>query len=80
MISESQIRKMLAQVVRNDAPLKWESDYVFVGDALRHSLDHAAFLLAIQDQLGIVVPDDDMTKLSSIGQTLAYLHSRPAQA
>ena len=78
MSTETHIRKILSQVVKSDAPYKWDADYVFIDDAL-DSLDHAAFLLAIQDQLGIVVHDKDMMLLNSIANTLAYLRSKSVQ-
>lgn len=79
MITEAKIRQILAQILRSDAPLKWDINYIFVGDAL-DSLDYAAFLLAIQDQLGVVVPDDDMPQLNCIAATLTYLRARSASA
>ena len=71
MISEDDVRKSLAGVLHSDRPMTWALDYRFLGDSV-DSLDHAAFVLELQESRGLVVPDEDLGRLDTIANVLAY--------
>ena len=70
-MSENEVRTLLARVLNSKAPQSWDVDYRFLGDAM-DSLDQAAFVLDLQETKGIVVPDEDLHRLDTIANVLAY--------
>ena len=44
------------------------------------SLDHAAILLLLQERYGLVVPDEDLSRTTSIAGILAYAAERRSHA
>jgi acyl carrier protein len=74
-MTEADVRNALAAALNSEKPRTWEIDYRFLGDAV-DSLDHASFILALQEQFGIVVPDEDVGRLDTIANVLAYAHDR----
>jgi acyl carrier protein len=75
MISESDVRDILSDVLKSHRPHSWSNDYRFLGDAL-DSLDHAAFVLELQEKRGLFVPDEDMHHLDTIENVVSYAKSR----
>ena len=70
-MSENEVRTLLARVLNSKAPQSWDVDYRFLGDAM-DSLDQAAFVLDLQETKGIIVPDEDLHRLDTIANVLAY--------
>jgi acyl carrier protein len=70
-MNENEVRTSLARVLNSKAPLSWEVDYRFLGDAM-DSLDQAAFVLDLQETKGLVIPDEDLEGLDTIANVLAY--------
>jgi acyl carrier protein len=70
-MSENEVRASLARVLNSKAPLSWDANYRFLGDAM-DSLDQAAFVLDLQETKGITVPDDDLERLDTIANVLTY--------
>ena len=75
MISESDVRDLLSDVLKSKRPHSWSSEYRFLGDAL-DLLDHAAFVLELQEKKGLLVPDEDMHHLDSIENVVSYAKSK----
>jgi acyl carrier protein len=70
-MEEDEVRASLARVLNSKAPLSWEVDYRFLGDAM-DSLDQAAFVLDLQETNGLIVPDEDLDTLDTIANVLTY--------
>jgi acyl carrier protein len=70
-MNENEVRASLARVLNSKAPLSWDVNYRFLGDAV-DSLDQAAFVLDLQETKGLVVPDDDLDRLDTIANVLTY--------
>ena len=70
-MNENEVRTSLARVLNSNAPLSWDVNYRFLGDAM-DSLDQAAFVLDLQETKGLVVPDEDMDRLDTIANVLTY--------
>jgi acyl carrier protein len=70
-MNEDEVRTSLVRVLNSKAPLSWEVDYRFLGDAM-DSLDQAAFVLDLQETKGLVVSDEDLDRLDTIANVLAY--------
>jgi acyl carrier protein len=52
-----------------------ESSFVSLG---AESLELAALMLELEDELGIEIPDDDISKLPRVMDVVAYVDSRSA--
>ena len=74
-MSENEVRTLLARVLNSKAPQGWDVHYRFLGDAM-DSLDQAAFVLDLQETKGIIVPDEDLDRLDTIANVLAYASTR----
>ncbi|MBI4136416.1 MAG: acyl carrier protein [Candidatus Vogelbacteria bacterium] len=48
----------------------------FVEDFKADSLDSVEMVMEIEDEFGIVIPDDDAKKLQTIGQTVDYVFKK----
>jgi acyl carrier protein len=75
MMTEPDIRSLLAATLNSRKPEDWRLDYRFLGDTV-DSLDHASFVLALQERVGFHVPDEDLQRLDTIGNVMAYLEGR----
>jgi acyl carrier protein len=70
-MNENEVRTSLARVLNSKAPLSWDVNYRFLGDAM-DSLDQAAFVLDLQETNGLVVADEDLELLDTIANVLTY--------
>ena len=73
------VRKLLVAVLKDSRPDGWPLDYRFLGDAL-DSLDHASFVLALEEIGGFKVPDDDLASLDTIAHVADYATGRAGRA
>jgi acyl carrier protein len=71
-VTETDVRKVLSQVLNSQKPNSWGVDYRFLGDAV-DSLDQAAFILALQEDYGIRIEDEYIDKLDTITNVIAYV-------
>lgn len=69
-ISERATRTALKQVV-GIAVDGWDLDYNFLDGAL-DSLDHATFLLHLEEKYNLIVPEEDVAVLSTIRAVVDY--------
>ncbi len=70
-MTEHEIRALLCKVLNSEKPKSWAADYRFLGDSV-DSLDHAAFVLALQEDYGFKVDDNVIDELDSINHVVAY--------
>lgn len=78
MISDQEIRKLLASVLKGDEPLEWATDYDFRKSAV-DSLDMVNFTLKLEEATGLHVPDGEfeaMRTIDGVQQVLARLQSQ----
>jgi len=69
-MTEQDVRAALCKVLNSEKPKHWPADYRFLGDAV-DSLDHAAFVLALQEDYGVKFGDDVLDELDSITHVVA---------
>jgi acyl carrier protein len=67
-----QIKQIIAKQLRIDES-KITSDSNIIEDLGADSLDLVEMLMAIEDNLGIVVSDDDAAEFKTVGDVAAYL-------
>ncbi len=71
MLREGDVRNTIAEAVPAVNATKIDVDTEFRELGI-DSLDFSAILLALQEQYGLVVPDEDLEQVNSIGKILAY--------
>ena len=76
MIPEESIRGILCEVIKSDEPKSWALDYVFAEDDL-DSLDLANFALLLSERCELTIEDDDLEKLRSIQDVMAFASAAP---
>ncbi len=52
---------------------KVKEDASFVNDLGADSLDVVEFVMAVEQEFGIEIPDDQATKLSTVGEAVKYI-------
>jgi acyl carrier protein len=77
VLKESDIRRVIAEVVRTLDATNLRADSEFAESNI-DSLDHWSILLALQEEFGLVVPDEDLERTTSIEKILAYVAERNA--
>jgi acyl carrier protein len=77
VLKESDIRRIIAEVVRTVDATNLRTDSEFAESNI-DSLDHWSILLALQEEFGLVVPDEDLERTTSIEKILAYVAERNA--
>ncbi|HEY7675247.1 MAG TPA: phosphopantetheine-binding protein [Burkholderiales bacterium] len=76
MLTEADVRKALKETIKSDKVESWSVDYNFRKAGALDSLDHVTFLLRLNENHGMQVPDHDVDKLTSIQAVLAYAAAR----
>ena len=69
---EEHIRAVIAEQLGVE-PLKVTRDASFVDDLGADSLDTVELTLAIEEELGFAIPEEDAEKLTTLGKVLDYL-------
>lgn len=73
--TEQRIRKIIAQHMNfvDDASIKVDSDW----DSLSmDSLDTIELVMAVEEEFGIEIPDEDAQDVANFGQLVAYVEKR----
>lgn len=78
MISEDDIRSALSRAIGTSSPEKWAIDYNFLESEV-DSLDHATFLLALEEDFEIFVPEENVADLDTIKSVLAFAKNNQPQ-
>ena len=50
----------------------------FIGDLGADSLDTVEFVMALEDEFGIEIPDEDAEKIKTVGDAVAYVEEHLA--
>ena len=69
---EEHIRAVIAEQLGVE-PLKVTRDASFVDDLGADSLDTVELTLAVEEELGFAIPEEDAEKLTTLGKVLDYL-------
>jgi acyl carrier protein len=75
MPSSSKLRAIIEQTVAGFDANALRDDQLF-RDAGIDSLDHLNVLLAVEEQFGVEIPDEDSKNLNTLNALLAYLAAR----
>jgi len=71
---EQRVRKIVAeQLGVNEADIKNESS--FVDDLGADSLDTVELFMALEDEFGTEIPDEEAEKITSVQQAIDYVRS-----
>ena len=52
----------------------------FIEDLGADSLDTVELVMALEEEFGIEIPDEDAEKMSSVGDSIKYIESKTASA
>ena len=52
----------------------------FIEDLGADSLDTVELVMALEEEFGIEIPDEDAEKMSSVGESIKYIESKTASA
>lgn len=74
-IARQQIRKILEEILP-ESVLSTFSDELKFKDQDVDSLDVVTLLLALEERHGLVVPDSDVQKCSSVDEIISYARGR----
>jgi len=75
MPTSSKLRAIIEQTVAGFDASSMRDDQLF-RDAGIDSLDHLNVLLAVEEQFGVEIPDEDSKSLNTLNALLAYLAAR----
>ncbi len=70
-LKEDDVRAALRHTIKSDVCERWDADHDFLERDL-DSLDHATFLLYLEERHGLKVPDDDVAELNTVATVLNY--------
>ena len=73
---EKRVKKIVAeQLGVNEAEVKNESS--FVNDLGADSLDTVELVMALEEEFGCEIPDEDAEKITSVQQAIDYVSAHP---
>lgn len=72
---EARVRKLIAEVL--DVPqIEVTNHKALVGDLGANSLYTVELLMALEEEFGIEIPDDDVNKFSAVQNAIDYVNGR----
>ena len=72
---EQQVKKVVAeQLSINEADIKNES--AFISDLGADSLDQVELVMALEEEFGSDIPDEDAEKLTTVGDAIKYIEGK----
>jgi len=73
---EERVKKIVAeQLGVNGTEVKNESS--FVNDLGADSLDTVELVMALEEEFGVEIPDEDAEKITSVQQAIDYVNANP---
>jgi acyl carrier protein len=75
LIREDDIRSALSRAIGTSSPDKWAIDYNFLESEV-DSLDHATFLLALEEDFELHVPEENVADLDTIKSVLTFAENK----
>lgn len=79
MVTEQQIKNLILETIKDADISKLTLEEKFVNAGF-DSLDLASILMAMDERLGINIPDKDVEQCSSIQGIINYCHDKDLQA
>ena len=74
MSNEQRVKKIVAeQLGVNESEVKNESS--FVNDLGTDSLDTVELVMALEEEFGVEIPDEDAEKITTVQQALDYVNA-----
>lgn len=80
-MAEGSVRERVIKVVRDqldvkaDVPITDESS--FLDDLDADSLDTVELIMALEEEFGIVIPDEEAEKIGTVGAVIKYIEDHP---
>ena len=76
---EARVKKIVAeQLGVAEADIK--NDSSFVEDLGADSLDNVELVMALEEEFGVEIPDEDAEKLSTVGDALRYIEEKAGKS
>ncbi|MCD6423314.1 MAG: acyl carrier protein [Elusimicrobia bacterium] len=72
---EQKIKEIIAERLRVDVS-KVTPDASFVNDLGADSLDQVELVMALEDEFGLEIADEDAQKLDTVGKAIEYVKSK----
>ena len=72
--SEDKVKEIIAKELEVDVK-QMTSDAKFIEDLGADSLDIVELVMALEEEFGIEIPDEDADKLKTVGDAMNYLKS-----
>ena len=75
MSNEQRVKKIVAeQLGVNESEVKNESS--FVNDLGADSLDTVELVMALEEEFGVEIPDEDAEKITTVGDAVKYIEEK----
>ncbi len=75
--SEDRVKEIIAKELEVDAK-QLTPEAKFIEDLGADSLDIVELVMALEEEFGIDIPDEDADKLKSVGDAMTYLKTQTA--
>ncbi|MBM3877780.1 MAG: acyl carrier protein [Verrucomicrobia bacterium] len=82
MAAEKTIEQRVKAIIVENLSVKEDqvtSDAKFIEDLGADSLDTVELVMALEEEFGIEVPDEDAEKLQSVGDVIKYIEDKQAK-
>merc|ERR1719316_2494654 len=73
---EEKVKKMIAENLSVDLP-KVVNEASFIGDLGADSLDAVELLMALEEEFGVEIPEEEAQKLTTVQAVIDYAKSKP---
>ena len=73
--SEERVKEIIAKELEV-SPDQLTADASFIDDLGADSLDTVELVMALEEEFGIDIPDEDADKIKTVGDVMAYLQKR----
>jgi acyl carrier protein len=62
--------------IRGISPERVQLDTSFVADLGADSLDHAESIMAMEEEFGVTIPDEEAERIQTVGDAIRYFAER----